>query len=313
MVSNKGTDEDQLTKPRDERGSLGRLILRVASQLFGGTVVTTKPPTQDAAAPKEETPGATDMASGPEQSYPEPGSVLKRSSQAAEAAENLGQTLDHFEAMLDALESHVQPGEPSSATVSGTTSAALRPGTTGTMNGSVERLERMLNRLATQAQRLADGASDLALVAGEMEGRLGEVARAVREAPAREPVAQPALIEDEVEVPEKVLEPDAPAEPQFDPADSPLSVALAGVPGFQGLMDAQRALTGLPEAEGASVVAFKNGEAALEVVLNAPVTARQIVDGVRNVTGEQLVIEESRPEAARLRLRFVDRAGGANA
>ena len=29
--------------------------------------------------------------------------------------------------------------------------------------------------------------------------------------------------------------------------------------------------------------------------------------------GEQLVIEESRPEAARLRLRFVDRAGGANA
>ena len=55
------------------------------------------------------------------------------------------------------------------------------------------------------------------------------------------------------------------------------------------------------------------GEAALEVVLNAPVTARQIVDGVRNVTGEQLVIEESRPEAARLRLRFVDRQGGAKA
>lgn len=253
------------------------------------------------------------MASGLEQSYPGPGSVLKRSNQAAEAAENLGQTLDHFEAMLDALESHVQPGEPSSATVSGTTSAATRPGTTGTMNGSVERLEQMLNRLATQAQRLADGASDLALVAGQMEGRLGEVARAVRVAPARESVVEPALIEDEVGEPEGVLEPDAPAEPQFDPANSPLSVALAGVPGFQGLMDAQRALTGLPETEGASVVAFKNGEAALEVVLNAPVTARQIVDGVRNVTGGQLVIEESRPEAAKLRLRFVDWPGGANA
>ena len=253
------------------------------------------------------------MASGPEQSYSGPGSVLKRSNQAAEGAENLEQTLDHFEAMLDALESHVQPSEPSSATLSGATSVPRRSGTTGTMNGLGERIEQMLNRLATQAQRLADGASDLALVAGQMEGRLGEVARAVRVAPARESVVEPALIEDEVGEPEGVLEPDAPTEPQFEPASSPLSVALAGVPGFQGLMDAQRALTGLPETEGASVVAFKNGEAVLEVVLNAPVTARQIVDGVRNVTGEQLVIEESRPEAARLRLRFVDREGGANA
>ncbi len=253
------------------------------------------------------------MAPGPEQSYPGPSSVHKRPTQATEAAENLKQTLDHFEAMLDALESHVQPGEPSSATVSGTTSVATRSGTTGTMNGTVERLEQMLNRLATQAQRLADGASDLALVAGQMEGRLGEVARSVRGAPAREPVAEQARIANEIEPPEKVLEPDAPAEPQFDPANSPLFVALAGVPGFQGLMDAQRALTELAETEGASVVAFKNGEAALEVVLNAPVTARQIVDGVQHVTGKQLVIEESRPEAAKLRLRFVDRPGGANA
>ncbi len=253
------------------------------------------------------------MAPGPEQSYPGPSSVQKRSTQATEAAENLKQTLDHFEAMLDALENHVQPDEASSATVSGATSAATRSGTTGTMNGTVERLEQMLSRLATQAQRLADGASDLALVAGQMEGRLGEVTRAAREAPAREPVAEQARIANEIEPPEKVLEPDTPAEPQFDPANSPLSVALAGVPGFQGLMDAQRALTELAETEGASVVAFKNGEAALEVQLNAPVTARQLVDGVRNITGEQLVIEESRPEAARLRLRFVDRAGGASA
>lgn len=255
------------------------------------------------------------MVSAPEQPFPVPSLGPKRSEQASEAADNLAQTLDHFESMLEALESHVQSNEPSSATLPDTTPAATGSATTGTMNGTVERLEQMLNRLATQAQRLADGASDLAQVAGQMEGRLGEVARAVREAPAREPVAEPALIEDkgEVETPEQVLEPAVPAEPQFDPANNPLSVALAGVPGFQGLMDAQRALTGLPETEGASVIAFKNGEAALEVVLNAPVTARQIVDGVRNVTGGQLVIEESRPEAAKLRLRFVDRPGGANA
>ncbi len=78
-------------------------------------------------------------------------------------------------------------------------------------------------------------------------------------------------------------------------------------------MDTQRALTGLPETDNASVVAFKNGEASLEVTLNAPVSARQIVDGVRDATGEQLVIEESRPEDSRLRLRFVDRADRATA
>ena len=92
-----------------------------------------------------------------------------------------------------------------------------------------------------------------------------------------------------------------------------MGVVLAAVPGFQGLMDIQRALSGLPQTEGASVVAYKNGEASLEVVLNAPVAARQIVDDIRESTGEQLLIEESRPEAGKLRLRFVERDSGATA
>jgi hypothetical protein len=230
--------------------------------------------------------------------------MIKHTKESADAAENLEQTLDHFESMLEALESHIEPDGPSDA--------ADASGTTGAMNGSIDRLEKMLNRLATQAQRLADGASDLAQVAGQMEGRMGEVARAMREAPSRERAPAPALTEDETAELEGVLEPVVPAEPQFEAA-RPLSVVLAGVPGFQGLMDTQRALTGMPETEGASVVAFKNGEASLEVALNAPVSARQIVDGVRSATGEQLVIEESRPEDAKLRLRFVDHAGGASA
>ncbi len=92
-----------------------------------------------------------------------------------------------------------------------------------------------------------------------------------------------------------------------------MGVVLAAVSGFQGLMDAQRALSALPQTEAASVTAFKNGEASLEVVLRSPVTAREIVASVRDSTGEQLLIEESRPEAGKLRLRFVEHGGGAGA
>jgi hypothetical protein len=229
---------------------------------------------------------------------------LKRSKQAAEAAQNLEQTLAHFESMLDALENQVHGNGPvAERPASG--KRAAEPA----LNGTVERLESILNRLSTQAQRLSDGASDLAQVAGQMENRLGDVARAVREGIAA-PRRAETPVEAPLETPDDVLEP---AEPQFQPGDSPMGVVLAAVSGFQGLMDAQRALSALPQTEAASVTAFKNGEASLEVVLRSPVTAREIVASVGDSTGEQLLIEESRPEAGKLRLRFVEHGGGASA
>ena len=51
------------------------------------------------------------------------------------------------------------------------------------------------------------------------------------------------------------------------------------VPGFQELMDMQRGLSDLAAVEGASVSSYRNGEASLELTLNAPVTAREIIDG----------------------------------
>lgn len=250
------------------------------------------------------------MVSAPEQSDHRPGPVLKRK-QAEEAAQNLEQTLAHFESMLDALENQVHANSPVAERAASGKRAA-----DPALNGTVERLESILNRLSTQAQRLSDGASDLAQVAGQMESRLSDVARAVREGVAAPRVAE-APAEVPTETPEDVLEPEPktpeePAEPQFQPGDSPLGVVLAAVSGFQGLMDAQRALSALPQTEAASVTAFKNGEASLEVVLRSPVTAREIVAGVRDSTGEQLLIEESRPEAGKLRLRFVEH-GGASA
>ena len=221
---------------------------------------------------------------------------------ALEAAENLEQTLEHFESMLEALENQVQESAKADET-SGVNASLEVADLKRTINEMFERLEGTLDRLTTQAERLSDGASDLAEMAGRIEGRMNEITRALREASSAQP-AQPAP---------PAPAPATPVEPRFQPGQTPMSVVLAAVPGFQGLMDVQRALSGLPQTEGASVVAYKNGEASLEVVLNAPVAARQIVDGLCDSTGEQLLIEESRPEAGKLRLRFVERDSGATA
>ncbi|MCH7580010.1 MAG: hypothetical protein IIB22_07180 [Chloroflexi bacterium] len=223
---------------------------------------------------------------------------------ALEAAENLEQTLEHFESMLEALENQVQESAKTDVT-SGANASLEVADLKRTINEMFERLEGTLDRLTTQAERLSDGASDLAEMAGRIEGRMNEITRALREASSAQP-AQPAPAA-------AAPAPATPVEPRFQPGQTPMSVVLAAVPGFQGLMDVQRALSGLPQTEGASVVAYKNGEASLEVVLNAPVAARQIVDGLRDSTGEQLLIEESRPEAGKLRLRFVERDSGATA
>ncbi|MCH8162370.1 MAG: hypothetical protein IIB88_10820 [Chloroflexi bacterium] len=223
---------------------------------------------------------------------------------ALEAAENLEQTLEHFESMLEALENQVQESAKADETSEANASLEVAD-LKRTINEMFERLEGTLDRLTTQAERLSDGASDLAEMAGRIEGRMNEITRALREASSAQP-AQPAPAA-------AAPAPATPVEPRFQPGQTPMSVVLAAVPGFQGLMDVQRALSGLPQTEGASVVAYKNGEASLEVVLNAPVAARQIVDGLRDSTGEQLLIEESRPEAGKLRLRFVERDSGATA
>lgn len=248
--------------------------------------MTTKPTT------KNEGRASTSMMPAPDHS-------------AAEAAENLEQTLEHFESMLEALENQVQ--ESAKAGVASESSATLEVADIKRMiNEMFERLEGTLDRLTTQAERLSDGASDLAETSGRVESRMNEITRALREASSAQ-AAQPATSVAAAPAPA------TPAEPQFQPGETPLGVVLAAVPGFQGLMDIQRALSGLPQTDGASVVAYKNGEASLEVVLNAPVAARQIVEGLRESTGEQLLIEESRPEAGKLRLRFVERDSGATA
>ncbi|MCH8949700.1 MAG: hypothetical protein IIB87_04925 [Chloroflexi bacterium] len=224
--------------------------------------------------------------------------AAKRS--AAEAAEKLERTLSHFETMLQALEGQLQGSPPPAADAEAN---SVEPaGWKDGMERFFERLDSAIERLDVQAARLSDGASDLALVAGRVEAVLSDLTRTLGRA---------TRLEETRAAPEP--ESSVPAEPQFQPGDQAVGVVLAAVPGFQGLMDAQRALSNLPEAEGASVVAYKNGEASLEMVLREPVTASRVVEALSESANQPLLIEESRPEALRLRLRFVEQEGGASA
>lgn len=143
--------------------------------------------------------------------------------------------------------------------------------------------------------RLSDEISRLASVADRLEARCTELERAVRERGLPvEPATLPASSVSE--------------EPQFVPGDRAVDVLIASVPGFQGLMDAQRALSDLAGVEGASVSRYQNGDATLEIALHSPITPSEIVAGLELSTGHSVIIEEARPEASRLRLRFVEEA-----
>jgi hypothetical protein len=160
----------------------------------------------------------------------------------------------------------------------------------------LHRFEDALEHLGLEARRLSNEASSLALVADRLQTRLVDLGHALGNGDTyrdREPVRE--------------AQPSAPEEPQFRPSDSGVTIILAGVPGFQGLMDVQRALNGLVAIENASVVGFKNDEASLRVVLRQPATARQVIEGLQASIGQQVLIEEARPESQRLRLRFVEK------
>jgi hypothetical protein len=95
-------------------------------------------------------------------------------------------------------------------------------------------------------------------------------------------------------------------EPSFAPGGEGIDVTIAAVPGFQGLMELQRALVRLPQVQSAAVRRYQDDEAAIQLVLSQPMTASAIAEGVSGSTGKQMLVDESRPDGLRLRLRFLD-------
>lgn len=112
------------------------------------------------------------------------------------------------------------------------------------------------------------------------------------------------LLERLVQAPAEATPP-TPTEPSFAAGGEGVSLSLIAVPGFQALMDIQKALSGLEEVAGASVERFQEGDSRMLVHLNAALGAQAIADALHQGTGYNFVVEESKPELARLRLKFV--------
>lgn len=107
---------------------------------------------------------------------------------------------------------------------------------------------------------------------------------------------------------ERLAQPAPPAklgETPFAPGGEGITLVLASVPGFQGLMEIQKALTAMEQVAGASVERYQEGESRLLLHLSAPLTATQITDRLRDASGYAAVVEESRPELFRLRLKII--------
>jgi hypothetical protein len=162
--------------------------------------------------------------------------------------------------------------------------------------------------MGEEGHRLSEQVQALTEAVQRLERRLNELPKLVL--PSGSPQAPPAEAPPEaglakappVEAPPE--EKEEPAEPQFAAGGEGIQLLISAVPGFQGLMEVQRALTHMPAVEGASVERYLDGEARIVLLLREPLTARRIADGLAEYIGEPLTIEEARPEALRLHLRF---------
>lgn len=148
---------------------------------------------------------------------------------------------------------------------------------------TLERFSDVLTRLIEHTESLADRMAELT----EAVASLAEV----RAAPAAAPEpAKPQLPE---------------LEPSFAPGGEGIDVTIAAVPGFQGLMELQRALVRMPQVHSAAVRRYQEDEAAIQLVLSQPMTASAIAEGVSAGTGKQILVDEARPDGLRIRLRFL--------
>ena len=150
---------------------------------------------------------------------------------------------------------------------------------------ALERFSEVLTRLVEHTESLAERMSAIT----DAVAAIAESQAALAPPPAPE-APKPQLPE---------------MEPSFAPGGEGIEVTIAAVPGFQGLMELQRALVRLPQADTAAVRRYQDDEATIQLVLTRPMTASAIAEGVSAATGKQIVVDEARPDSLRIRLRFL--------
>jgi hypothetical protein len=149
---------------------------------------------------------------------------------------------------------------------------------------TLERFSAVLGRLVEFTEQIGSRLNELT----EAVNVLAELHAQQQQAPAAAKPQLPAM------------------EPSFAPGGEGIDVTIAAVPGFQGLMELQRALVRLPQVQSAAVRRYQDDEAAIQLVLQQPMTASAIAEGLTASTGRTLFVDEARPDVLRLRLRFLD-------
>ena len=145
----------------------------------------------------------------------------------------------------------------------------------------IETLERFSNVLS----RLVDHTEHIAT-------RMAELTEAVAMLAEQRSAAPPAT-------------PAGAGEPPFPAGGEGVDVTIADVPGFQELMELQRALVRLPQVQSAAVRRYQDDEAAIQLVLSQAAGGGAIATAVSDATQNRIVVEDARPEALRLKLRFL--------
>lgn len=157
------------------------------------------------------------------------------------------------------------------------------------------RAQAVQPQLVETLDRFGEVLTKLVEFNGQLSERIAQLTDAVaRLAAAPERAAAPAAIPPLPEL-----------EPAFASGGEGIDVTIAAVPGFQGLMEVQRTLVRLPGVQSAAVRRYQDDEAAIQLVLGQPMTASVIAEGVSTGTGRRIFVDEARPDALRLRLRFL--------
>jgi hypothetical protein len=145
-------------------------------------------------------------------------------------------------------------------------------------------LADQITNLAGSLDRLVTHLEGISMLMSELVERLATPPEALTATPAEPPSA---------------------AEPLFRPGGEGVSLAISAVPGFQMLMDIQKALMGLEQVSSASVERFQEGDSRIQIHLREAVTGGQLATALGSATGHAFAVEESRPELMRLRLKIV--------
>jgi hypothetical protein len=180
--------------------------------------------------------------------------------------------------------------------------AALQTTENGLIRDELREARAAIESLTARLERhMAEEREHRDVLAGQLGGLVSSLDRLVTQLQALSGVMADVL---ESTAGERGATPQA-SEPTFMPGGEGVSLALSGVPGFQALMELQKALARMPALEGASVERYQEGDSRLLLHLRAAVTASEIVEAMHAATSYNIAVEESRPELRSLRLRIV--------